>query len=205
MPAARLPRPYFLRGAVHTTPSVGKLTRLFGCLGPPLSSSHSPSCFVGILIVRFLVDLKARGRGEWCSVPSARERASALARGSRRRPLVHAQFGARQNVNQTRKMGVLPAQKCSGDALRAYLSGRDVGWYGCTSSARSAIHPPPWSHPVAQPGAPDVYTRPGRAARLRPSPPPYLNSLLEPYRYTECFLRNTPVRLYVSRSRVTRT
>ena len=70
---------------------------------------------------------------------------------------MHAQFGARQNVNQTRKMGVLPAQKRSGDALRAYLSGRDVGWYGCTSSARSAIHLPPWFHPVAQPGAPDVY------------------------------------------------
>ena len=65
-----------------TIPSLGKLTRLFGCLGPPLSSSHSPSCFVGMLIVRFLVDLKARGRGEWRSFPSARERASALARGS---------------------------------------------------------------------------------------------------------------------------
>ena len=87
---------------------------------------------------------------------------------------MHAQFGARQNVNQTRKMGVLPAQKCSGDALRAYLSGRDVGWYGCTSSARSAIHPPPWSHPVAQPGAPDVY--PSRA-RLRPHPMFYSNCL----------------------------
>ena len=82
--------------------------------------------------------------------------------------------GARQNVNQTRKMGVLPAQKCSGDALRAYLSGRDVGWYGCTSSARSAIHPPPWSHPVAQPGAPDVYPS---GARLRPHPIVYSNRI----------------------------
>ena len=75
-------------------------------------------------------------------VVGPRERELALARGSLRRPLLHAWFGARPKVVQTRKMGVLPAQKCSGDALRAYLSGRDVGWYGCTSSARSAIHPP---------------------------------------------------------------
>ena len=160
--------------ALCTVPSLGKLSQLFGCLGPPLSSSHSPQCLVVMLIVRFSVGLLARSRGGCRSVPSARERASALARGSRRRPLVHAQFGARQNVNQTRKMGVLPAQKCSGDALRAYLSGRDVGWYGCTSSARSAIHPPPWSHPVAQPGAPDVYPS---GARLRPHPIVYSNRI----------------------------
>ena len=128
--------------ALCTIPSLGKLSQLFGCLGPPLSSSHSPQCLVVMLIVRFSVGLLARSRGGCRSVPSARERASALARGSRRRPLVHAQFGARQNVNQTRKMGVLPAQKCSGDALRAYLSGRDVGWYGVwVHELRSLRHP----------------------------------------------------------------
>ena len=175
--------------ALCTNPSVGKLTRLFGCLGPPLSSSHSPSCLVGMLIVRFSVDLKARGRGEWCSVPSARERASALARGSLRRPLLHAWFGARPKVAQTRKMGVLPAQKCSGDALWAYLGVKGVGWYGCSSSARSALPPPPWSRPVAQPGAPDIY--PSRA-RLRPHP----MFLLEPSRHGifELAQRNTESR-----------
>ena len=102
---------------------------------------------------------------------------------------MHAQFGARQNVNQTRKEGRLPAQQCSGDALRAYLSGRDVGWYGCTSSARSAIHPPPWSHPVAQPGAPDVYPS-GARLRLHPM------FLLEPSRHGifELAQRNTESR-----------
>ena len=82
-----------------------------------------------MLIVGLLVDLPARGIEDLRSVPSARERASALAGGSRRRPLVHAQFGARPKVAQTRKMGVLPAQKGSGDALRAYLGviGASVG------------------------------------------------------------------------------
>ena len=74
-----------------------------------------------MLIVGLLVDLPARGLEELRSVPSARERASALAGGSLRRPLLHAWFGARPKVVQTRKMGVLPVQKCSGGALRAYL------------------------------------------------------------------------------------
>ena len=87
---------------------------------------------------------------------------------------MHAQFGARQNGAQTRKMGVLPAQKCSGGALRAYPGGRGVGWYGGPSSARSAFHPPPWSHPMAQPGAPDVYPF---GARLRPHPLVYSNRI----------------------------
>ena len=88
--------------------------------------------------------------------------------------MLHAWFGARPKVAQTRKMGVLPAQKCSGDALWAYLGVKGVGWYGCSSSARSALPPPPWSRPVAQPGAPDVY--PSRA-RLRPHPMFYSNRL----------------------------
>ena len=103
-----------------------------------------------------------------------------------RRPLLHAWFGARPKVAQTRKMGVLPAQKCSGDALWAYLGVKGVGWYGCSSSARSALPPPPWSRPVAQPGALDVY--PSRA-RLRPHP----TFLLEPSRHGifELAQRNT--------------
>ena len=112
---------------------------------------------------------------------------------------MHAQFGARRNVTQTRKMGVLPAQKCPGDALWAYLSGRDVGWYGCTSSARSAIHPPPWSLPVAQPVTPDVYPSgalsvPARRARFEN----VLNPLLDMFLLdTQSFFeRNTDSQTY---------
>ena len=129
--------------ALCTIPLLGKLSQLFGCLGPPLSSSHSPQCLVVMMIVRFSVGLLARSRGGCRSVPSARERASMLARGSLRRPLLHAWFGARPKVVQTRKMGVLPAQKCSGGALRAYLSGRDVGWYVCSIRHTSAAMVPP--------------------------------------------------------------